>query len=419
MAMTAQISPRLAASQRQFAQRACPVCGGLIQTPLLSVPAMPLIGCSLPFSRSAALATKMGDLDIVLCPACGHVYNRAFEPDAIVYSAEYENALSFSARHRAYLDRTVERLSEHYALRDKKIVEIGCGDGEFLRLLCEQNGNHGTGYDPSQPSQPPRALGTGTFEIVSGLFDEAVPGSIDFVCSKHVLEHLPNPVAMLRNARAKLVRGGGGYFEVPNGCFIFQEISVWDLTYEHFSYFSPASLRRALVEAGFSIRCLETTFGHQYLAAEVMAEAIAGSVEAGPGKEYGGVEFAPRAAQLIAAWKERLRRCRRESRKAVLWGAGTKAVTFLNILDLPSGRDVIDYVVDINPRKTGRFLPGTAQQIVEPDFLRFYRPDLIIVMNPEYLAEVETQLGRLQVRGEVMTAAHCPPHGPNSPETGL
>lgn len=398
---------RKAASRGQFAQQLCPICSGADQIPLLAIPAMPVVGCNLASSQSAALETKRGDLDIVFCPGCGHVYNRAFRSEAIAYSADYENALSFSPRHSAYLDHTVEQLIQRQAIRGKKIVEIGCGDGEFLRRLCERGGNRGIGYDPSQPNQPPRTLTSGTIEIVGALFDEAAPGAIDVICSKHVLEHLLNPIGILRNARAKLIPGGVGYFEVPNGRLMLDEIGVWDLTYEHFSYFSPASLRRALIEAGFCVQRLKTSFGNQYLTAEVTAETPAASTEAEDGQACNAAEFAQRAANVIGTWKRRLTEYREKSRKVVLWGAGTKAVAFLNILDVRRDRD-IDYVIDINPRKTGRFLPGTAQQIVQPDFLRSYRPDVVIVMNPEYLAEIQGQLSGL-VGGnlEIVTAALC------------
>jgi hypothetical protein len=69
----------------------------------------------------------------------------------------------------------------------------------------------------------------------------------------------------------------------------------------------------------------------------------------------------------------------------VAWGAGAKAVTFLNIVD-PG--DVISHVVDINPRKTGRFVPGSGQEIVEPNALRELRPQMILLMNAIYRDEI-------------------------------
>ncbi len=387
-----------------FRQRPCPVCDNGAYQKLLAISGMPLLECSFSHSRDEALAAETGDIDLVSCLNCGHVYNRAFAPERIRYSADYENALNFSARHRDYLDRTVEELIDRYALVNKKIIEIGCGAADFLRRLCERGANHGIGYDPSQPAQPPTRLGSGTLEIVGKTFDGAAPDHFDAVCCQHVLEHLPDPVATLRAARTLLVRGGIGYFEVPNGDLIIDHVNVWDLTYEHYSYFSPATLRRALNEGGFSVRRLTPAFSDQYLVAEVVKEdiveaSVSGAIDYAEHHEA----FSRSAARLIAGWRNFLTRQFRQSRKVVVWGAGAKAVTFLNMLELNAGRG-IDFVVDINPRKAGRFMPCTAQEIVEPDFLRSYQPNVIIVMNPEYSREIDLQLRAMRLRPRIVAA---------------
>ena len=60
------------------------------------------------------------------------------------------------------------------------------------------------------------------------------------------------------------------------------------------------------------------------------------------------------------------------------------------------------YAVDINPSKQGRYLPGTGQRIVPPDFLKEFQPQIVVLMNPIYRQEVEDQLGRLGVIAEVL-----------------
>ena len=72
--------------------------------------------------------------------------------------------------------------------------------------------------------------------------------------------------------------------------------------------------------------------------------------------------------------------------RGVVWGAGAKGVTLLNTLK--PDPDVLGLVVDINPNKQGKFVPGTGQPIVAPDYLVDYRPDVIMVMNPNYEAEI-------------------------------
>lgn len=91
---------------------------------------------------------------------------------------------------------------------------------------------------------------------------------------------------------------------------------------------------------------------------------------------------------------------RAENRRVVVWGAGSKGVSFLNALPT---QKVISYIVDINPRKIGRFVPGSAQEVVHPDFLNSYQPDQILVMNANYLAEIEAYARNLGLK-----AAICP-----------
>jgi len=85
---------------------------------------------------------------------------------------------------------------------------------------------------------------------------------------------------------------------------------------------------------------------------------------------------------------------------AVVWGAGSKGVSFLNALkDLQ-----IEYVVDINPRKQGMYIPGTGQQIVRPEFLRDYQPDVIVVMNPVYRREIRKLTKKLGLTAKLISA---------------
>lgn len=375
----------------------CPVCNEIQHDELIYVPGMPVIECQFVASPAAAAVIPRGDLDIVVCCACGHIFNRAFDPERIAYAPGYENALGFSARHRAYIETTIRSLVERYCLRAKTIIEIGCGNADFLRRLCAEGGNRGIGYDPSQTTRPPVSEGSGTVEIVGLGFDKAEPEPADAICAQHVLEHLPRPVDALRHAYRHVVPGGLGYFEVPNAASIFHDLSIWDLTYEHVSYFTKASLSSALTNAGFSIARLESTFGRQYLAAEV----IAGPGEGDPTQAEAFDHFPQLFVEITESWRKALTRWTVTGERVILWGAGAKAVSFLNMLGVREGEG-IDYVVDINPRKLGSYIPGTGQQIIAPDFLREYRPDKVVIMNREYRAEIETQLQKLKIEAAIL-----------------
>ena len=90
-----------------------------------------------------------------------------------------------------------------------------------------------------------------------------------------------------------------------------------------------------------------------------------------------------------------------DGKKVVIWGAGSKGITFLN---LQAGAGRIDYAVDLNPRKHGRYITGTGQRIVPPDFLAEYVPDAIIVMNPLYVDEIRLMVHELGIDPQMLTA---------------
>ena len=84
-----------------------------------------------------------------------------------------------------------------------------------------------------------------------------------------------------------------------------------------------------------------------------------------------------------------------------MWGAGSKGVTFLNMLKV---HDEIEYVIDMNPRKQSRYVPGTGQRIVSPEELRHAQPDLIIVMNAIYRNEIRQMMSSMHVRAPLLMA---------------
>ena len=90
---------------------------------------------------------------------------------------------------------------------------------------------------------------------------------------------------------------------------------------------------------------------------------------------------------------------RANNQRVVLWGGGSKAVAFLTTLGI---RDEIQYAVDINPHKHGAYLAGTGQEVVAPAFLRSYRPDLVIIMNPVYVDEITRDLAAMGLQPEIV-----------------
>jgi hypothetical protein len=220
------------------------------------------------------------------------------------------------------------------------------------------------------------------------------------------LEHIAQPQHFLSSVRRVADRQDSViFFQIPDVRRILKEGAFWDIYYEHCSYFSSISLNRLFTEAGFAVRRIWSGYDDQYLmivaspakcGAEIPArdeDSVAAVI-----RSCGG--FAAAGVRSRAAWLSRLRKWAAAGQRTVLWGSGSKAVAFLTTLDV---HDEIEHVVDINPYRVGKFLPGSGQKIVEPAFLRDYRPDNVVIMNPIYRQEIGRELARQRCEPRVYT----------------
>jgi SAM-dependent methyltransferase len=382
----------------------CLVCGARSLEPLISIPGVPTLCNRLCASEAEAANAPRGNISLSYCPECGHVVNSAFDPARVDYDGRFENTLTFSPRYREYAQVTADRVIERYGLRGKRIVEIGCGNGDFLRLLCGA-GNHGEGYDPSQPTSR-WEVGRGSVEVIGRNFAAEDARGADFVCCRHVLEHLPEPMALLGQLRENFEVSNDTvvFFEVPNGLFTLDRLGIWDIIHEHVSYFMPSSLVRAFHRAGFGVCRTESAFDDQYLWVEARIDGQMSSSDL-PKRPSDALynSFSTRFADKVIQWRRRIEESRSFGRQVAIWGAGAKGVMFLNLLRVTAGSG-IDWVVDINPRKQGHFVPLMGQRIVGPDHLLQNPPDLLVVMNPEYEGEIQQTIENMGIRCEVMNA---------------
>ncbi|HEY54273.1 MAG TPA: methyltransferase, partial [Caldilineae bacterium] len=191
--------------------------------------------------------------------------------------------------------------------------------------------------------------------------------------------------------------------EVPNADFMLAHTALWDVIYEHYSYFGQHSLSRLFSDQGFRILRLDTTFGGQFLCLDAAPGPDAAPDQRRPTHPPSSAmtdaakRFGHNSRALLAEWRGRLDEIKKAGRRAVVWGAGSKGVTFLNLL---SRDGPIEFVVDINPRKQGMAIAGTGQTIIPPVFLVDYRPDIILVMNRNYAEEIADMVREMGLEPE-------------------
>ena len=246
----------------------CLVCSSTRISPLISI-AKARVHCNILWqTREDALKAPKGEIALAYCQNCGHIFNQGFNPERINYSETYDNSLHFSPTFQNYAESLANWLIEWFGLRGKNIIEIGCGQGEFLRLLCEIGENRGIGFDPSHISESEMGSGYENIEFIQDFYSEKYQGyEADFFCSRHVLEHLNKPrefLDVLAHA-ARQRNKAQVHLEVPNALFTFRNMSILDIIYEHPSYFSQDSLTLLLNKCGFNIIDVNTSFGDQFL----------------------------------------------------------------------------------------------------------------------------------------------------------
>jgi SAM-dependent methyltransferase len=369
---------------------------------------IPSNSCILMKSQDEALHYPRGEIRLGFCDACGFIANLAFDPALTEYSGRYEETQGFSGTFNAFHKALAERLIERYDLRGKDIVEIGCGKGEFLMLLCELGDNRGVGFDPGVRQERIQGPAVERVRFVPDFYSEAyadVQG--DFFACKMTLEHIAPTGDFVRTVRRSIGDRVGTlvFFQIPETTRILQECAFEDIYYEHCSYFSPGSLARLFRQSGFEVLSLANEYQGQYLTIE--ARAAPEPVVQEPLAEEQDLDllrrlvasFPERFSAKRAEWEGRIRGAAETGRRIVLWGSGSKAVSFLTTLDLG---EAIQYVVDINPYRHGHYLPGTGQEIVAPAFLAQYRPDLVVIMNAVYRDEIARDLGRLGLSPELV-----------------
>ena len=224
----------------------------------------------------------------------------------------------------------------------------------------------------------------------------------DMICSRYVFEHIDSPADFLRMIRRAIGDSSSVvYFEVPNVELILEKLSVWDVIYEHFGYFSHCSLEYIFRRCGFKVLDVYSAYDDQFLAIEAIPaeQQDDTQIDVDPGRFIELVEsFQARLEEQIASWQNAIDVVAGQGKKAVLWGAGAKGVSMLNMLSV---EQTIHYIVDVNPRKVNKYVAGTGQRIIEPIDLLEYRPDHVFLSNPVYKNEVSQLLVEMGVDADI------------------
>ncbi len=392
----------------KFSKVSCQSCGSKGVIIFYEIESVPTNSCILLSSKEEAMSYPNGNILLGFCEKCGFISNAAYDTKLTEYSDRYEETQGFSPTFNDFHRELANCLIDRYNLYDKDIIEIGCGKGEFLSLLCELGGNRGVGFDPAYDSDRGQSKARDRITFIKNFYSEKyLHYGGDFIVCKMTLEHTQSPFNFVTRLRRSIGDRSETivFFQVPNVTRILQNSAFEDVYYEHCSYFSPGSLARLFRKCGFDLLSLTTAYNDQYLMIE--AKPANGMVDKQLSQEDDMellaskvVGFSKINKYRLHRWHHRLQEIRDTGKHAVLWGSGSKGVAFLTSLKIV---DEIEFVVDINPHKHGFYMAGTGQSIVSPGFLMKYRPDIVIVMNSIYRDEIQQELQKMGLYPELLT----------------
>ena len=353
-------------------KKKCRACrNSFVGKSLLQLAGMPPAVQNLPVDKGKAVASSVV-LDVRQCSFCGLVQ---LSNDPVPYYKDVIRAGSISPSMKARQRDAFKAFINRFSLKGKNILEIGSGRGEYLSILGEldvrafgMENNPGfnkiakdaglklfAGY-PTDLPKPPDAIA----------FDAFI--SINF------LEHAPDPGDFLRSSARLLCKNGVGMVSVPDFESELRDNGLFSFISDHLSYFSSDSLRHVLSANGFEVI---DVFRNEKL-----------NVVTAYCKKRGGCDLsAPRrqSQESLGAINSYVDGRLKQGGRIALWGASHLA---FSIIAASKIGDKIAYIVDSAPFKQGRFSPASGLKIHPPRHLAEDPVDTVIILCPEYSAEI-------------------------------
>lgn len=317
-------------------------------------------------TATEARACSRGNLCLVQNQDTGLIYNAAFRPELLTYDPHYQNEQAISPRFRRHIDE-VAQIVEH-TMGQRKLVEVGCGKGSFLEVMVKR-GAEMTGFDPTYEGGNPR--------IRRHLFTVGVGIKAHGIVLRHVLEHVQNPLQFLHDLRMANEGSGLIYIEVPCFDWILTHRAWFDIYYEHVNYFRPTDFSRMF--GNVISQGLLFDGQYQYVVADLS------SLRTPQASETDRIIFPTDFLHSLPADLPR--------GPAAIWGGASKGVIFA-LLRERIGRPVTK-IIDINPAKQGKYIPGTGLRVEAPDSALASLPagSTLYVMNSSYLTEIREMSG--------------------------
>jgi len=382
----------------------CPGCGTGEFEPLMTVDSAPISCATLFRTKAEAAGSGSCRIEIVMCLRCSHIWNRAFQADSVTkYTGDYHSSVTQSPQARQYQKSLARELDDLVGLGGRTVMEIGCGDGFFLSELSSL-GAMALGYEPSSTFDTADTISG--IRVKNGYFDfDGAPGSepsADVVIMRHVLEHLPHPIDVVRSFRSGLFQEPRPEFlfiEVPNSYQLLSEDLYFDFYNDHIQYFSTASLTSLISAAGWMPLAAMGT-EREFIRMLFKNSDYGSEPPMGQGQAIDGTDAPDVMSVALAfkkdylAWVRRLKEVidgqSAQGNKVAVWGAGARGISLLS--GLREAGAPISYIVDSDPVKHGKYVPLANLPVYSADHLKSDPVECVLVSSYTFFNEISSQL---------------------------
>lgn len=369
----------------------CPVCGYHVAAPFFSGGMQPLATLGWPKSELEAKSMERLPLDFVQCPACTHVYNRSFQYGSVPYQKNPNLMFNKGTIWAGHLAET-RRLLSRILPEQPHVIEIGCGEGHFIRGLSEvYTGGRFIGFDPNTSAES--GHGVEFYPRLFEPFEDIATFAPDMLIVRHVLEHftelsgLLEPLAWSASQQEKPC---WLFAEVPCTDRVFTTSRLSDFYYEHVSHFTTRSFLTLLQRLG-ELR----TLGHGYDGEVVYGLVRLETPENMRNAARQASSFFEHAHSSIKIISQQLAELAQSGATVAIWGGTGKSAAFMHQFGVDAAR--FPLVVDSDPDKAGTFVPGTGQKIVFRDVLKGMLVDVVIIPTQWRAKDITAEMARERI----------------------
>jgi SAM-dependent methyltransferase len=348
-------------------------------------------------------------LQVQVCETCWLAQTRDYAKADELFSSDYAYFSSFSTSWLRHAEQYVADMAERFRLGPQShVVEIASNDGYLLQYV-RARGIPCLGIEPTtSTAQASRERGIETLEVFfgteAGTRLAAEGRQADLMAANNVLAHVPDINDFLAGFRLLLKPDGVATFEFPHLLRLMQDNQFDTIYHEHYSYLSLSALKRVFATNGlavFDVQELPTHGGSLRVFVQraetgkraetaQVASVLQREAEQGLTKASTYEDFQRRSEKVKDDFVSFLIEAKRQGKRVAAYGAAAKGNTLMNFAGCRG--DLIRYVVDRNPAKQGKFMPGSRIPIVDEATLLRDRPDYVVILPWNLRAEVTQQL---------------------------